>query len=132
MKKGYVENIEARTLGNENFRQVLYTGNQIQLVAMTIRPGDDIGEEVHDDTDQFFRFESGSGEVWIDGVCNKVEGDFGVIVPQGAKHNVINTGSTLLKLYTIYGPPEHLDGFVAKTKAEADAAHEHWDGVASE
>jgi len=132
MKKGYVDNIEAKTLGNENFRQVLYTGNQIQLVLMTIQAGDDIGEEVHEDTDQFFRVESGAGEVWIDGVCHKIKDADGIVVPQGAKHNVINTGSTPLKLYTIYGPPEHMDGFVAKTKADAEAAHEHWDGVASE
>lgn len=130
--KGFVKNIEELTLENDNFRKVLYTGHNIQLVLMTLQPGDEIGEEVHDDRDQFFRFEAGEGEVWIDDVCNKVKGDDGVIVPQGAKHNVINSGTTPLKLYTIYGPPEHIDGTIHKTKAEADQSHEHFDGKTTE
>ncbi len=130
--KGYVQNIEAATLGNENFRKVLYTGHNIQLVLMTLQPGDEIGEETHDDGDQFFRFEAGEGEVWIDDVCHKVSGDDGVIIPQGAKHNVINSGKEPLKLYTIYGPPEHIDGTIHKTKSDADNAHEHFDGKTTE
>lgn len=132
MKKGFLSDIEKQTLENEYFRRVLYTATGMQLVLMSLKPGDEIGEETHDDVDQFFRFEEGIGEVWIDGVCNNVEDGSAVIVPRGAKHNVINNGKSDLKLYTIYSPPEHIDGTIHKTKAEADAAHEHWDGKTSE
>lgn len=130
--KGYCDNIEERTIANKDFRRVLYTGDNLQLVLMTLKPGEEIGEEVHEDRDQFFRFEKGSGVVLIDGTENRVEEDFGVIVPQGARHNVRNTGSEPLRLYTIYGPPEHLDKLVKATKKEAEAAHEEWDGKTSE
>lgn len=130
--KGYVGNIEKQTEENDDFRRVLYTGHNLQLVLMAIQPGEEIGEEVHDDRDQFFRIEGGSGEVWIDGVCHKVKADDGIIVPQGALHNVKSTGQEPLKLYTIYGPPEHLDGTVHKTCAEAEASHEHFDGKTTE
>lgn len=130
--QGFVDNIEQLTEQNDNFRQVLYTGHNLQLVLMAIQPGDEIGEEVHDDRDQFFRIEGGEGEVWIDDVCHKVKADDGIVVPQGAKHNVISTGQEPLRLYTIYGPPEHIDGTVHKTCAEANAAHEHFDGRTTE
>jgi mannose-6-phosphate isomerase-like protein (cupin superfamily) len=132
--KGYCDNIEKRTLENEDFRRVLYTGHHLQLVAMTLQPGDEIGEEVHEDRDQFFRIEEGTGVVDIDGVPNHVEDDFAVVVPAGARHNVRNTGSAPLRLYTIYGPPEHLDGIAQSTKAEADRRHPHeeWDGRTTE
>jgi len=132
--KGYCDNIEKRTVENEDFRRVLYTGHNLQLALMTLPPGCDIGEEVHPDRDQFFRIEAGSGVVKIDGVENRVEDDFAVIVPAGARHNVINTGSAPLRLYTIYGPPEHKDGIVQSTKEEADARHMHeeWDGGTTE
>lgn len=130
--KGFVDNIEKLTEENDDFRQVLYTGQNIQLVLMTIQPGEDIGEEIHDDRDQFFRFEAGTGEVWIDDVANPVKSDDGVVVPAGSKHNVVNTGSEPLRLYTIYGPPEHIDGTNHKTKADADASHEHFDGRTTE
>ena len=130
--KGYCDNIEQRTVENDDFRRVLYTGHNLQLVLMTRKPGEEIGEEVHEDRDQFFRFEGGSGAVYIDGVENKVEEDFAVIVPQGARHNVKNTGSEPLRMYTIYGPPEHVDCLVEATKAEADATHEEWDGKTTE
>ncbi|MBW4960677.1 cupin domain-containing protein [Sulfitobacter sp. CW3] len=130
--KGFADNIEKLTEENNNFRQVLYTGQNIQLVLMALQPGEDIGEEVHEDRDQFFRFEQGTGEVRIDGVANQVSADDGVIVPAGALHNVVNTGSTPLRLYTIYGPPEHLDGTIHKSKADADASHEHFDGRTTE
>ena len=126
--KGFADNIEKLTEENDSFRHVLYTGQNIQLVLMTLQPGEEIGEEVHEDRDQFFRFELGSGEVRIDGVANQVKADDGVIVPAGAMHNVVNTGPEPLRLYTIYGPPEHLDGTIHKTKADADASHEHFDG----
>lgn len=130
--KGFVDNIEKLTEDNDLFRKVLYTGHNLQLVLMAIPAGEEIGEEVHDDRDQFFRVEAGTGIVSIDGVDNPVKADDGIIVPQGARHNVKATGSETLKLYTIYGPPEHIDGTVHKTKADADAAHEHFDGKTTE
>ena len=132
--KGYVDNIERATVANEHFRRVLYTGHHMQLVLMTLPPGCDIGEEVHEDRDQFFRIEQGQGEIRIDGVANRVEDDFAVIVPAGARHNVINTGDAPLRLYTLYGPPEHRDGIVHRDKeqAERDHANDHWDGETTE
>ena len=132
--KGFHGNIETLTTANEDFRRVLYTGHHLQLVLMTLQPGDEIGMEVHDGIDQFFRFEEGTGIVDIDGVENKVEDGSGIIVPSGARHNVRNTGDRLLKLYTLYGPPEHKDGIVQATKADADARHadEEWDGETTE
>ena len=132
--KGYCDDIEGQTVSNGDFRRVLYTGKNLQLVLMTLQPGDEIGSEVHEDRDQFFRFEEGEGVVVIDGKENAVEDGTGVIVPAGARHNVINRGSAPLKLYTLYGPPEHKDGVVQSTKAEADArhAHEEWDGATTE
>ncbi len=128
----FVGDIEALTEANADFRRVLYTGANLQLVLMAIQPGDEIGEEVHEDRDQFFRIETGEGQVWIDGVCNAVKADDGIIVPQGARHNVVNSGSVALKLYTIYGPPEHRDAIVHETKDDADNAHEHFDGHITE
>jgi len=130
--KGFVDNIEKLTVENEDFRRVLYTGHNLQLVLMTIRPGEEIGEEVHDDRDQFFRVESGKGTITIDGVAHQVEDDDAVIVPQGARHNVACSGDEPLRLYTIYGPPEHIDGTVHKTCEEASSAHEHFDGKTTE
>ena len=128
--KGFVENIEQLTLDNTDFRRVLYTGKHLQLVLMTLQPGDDIGEEVHDGHDQFFRIESGKGEVLIDGTRHPVQDDDAVIVPAGARHNVTNTGDAPLKLYTLYAPPEHKDGVIHPTKA--DASEEHFEGVTTE
>lgn len=130
--KGFTANIEKLTEDNMDFRRVLYTGKKLQLVLMSINPGEDIGEEVHEDRDQFFRIEMGTGDVKIDGVSNKVKPDDGIIVPAGARHNVINTGTEALKLYTIYGPPEHVDQTIHKSKAAADAAQEHFDGKSTE
>jgi mannose-6-phosphate isomerase-like protein (cupin superfamily) len=132
--KGYQGNIETLTVDNSDFRRVLYTGKHMQLVLMTLQPGEEIGSEVHDGIDQFFRFEEGEGVVDIDGVENRVEDGSGVIVPSGARHNVRNTGSRPLKLYTLYGPPEHRDGITQATKAEADARHhdEEFDGKTTE
>ena len=134
MKRGYCDDIEKQTIANTDFRRVLYTGQKLQLVLMTLQPGDEIGSEVHEDRDQFFRFEEGEGVVMIDGKENAVADGTGVIVPAGARHNVMNRGSSPLKLYTLYGPPEHLDGVVQATKAEADQRHpdEEWDGVTTE
>ena len=130
--KGYVDDIEQATVANTDFRRVLYTGHNLQLVVMSINPGEEIGAEVHDDRDQFFRIESGEGVVSIDGVDHAVKDDDAIIVPQGARHNVKATGSAPLKLYTIYGPPEHIDGTVHRTCDDAHAAHEHFDGRTTE
>ncbi len=130
--KGFVGDIEEMTERNNDFRRVVYTGHNLQLVLMAIQPGDEIGEEVHDDGDQFFRIEGGEGEIWIDGARNKVRADDGIIVPQGARHNVVSTGKKPLRLYTIYGPPEHIDGTIHKTSEEAKGAHEHFDGKTTE
>ncbi|QAY77695.1 cupin domain-containing protein [Sphingosinicella sp. BN140058] len=132
--KGYCDNIEDVTVANEDFRRVLYTGKNLQLVLMTLKPGEEIGEEVHEDRDQFFRIEEGAGTIYIDGTPNKVEDDFAVIVPAGARHNVVNDGTEPLRLYTLYGPPEHKDGVVHKTKEQADRDHENdeWTGETTE
>ena len=130
--KGFIDNIERLTEENDEFRHVLYTGHNLQLVLMASPAGQEIGEEVHEDRDQFFRIEAGEGEVWIDGIRHRVKADDGIIVPQGARHNVVASGAETLRLYTIYGPPEHLDGTVHKTKSEADSAHEHFDGRTTE
>jgi len=129
---GFVEDIENLTEANDDFRRVLYTGRNLQLVLMAIQPGEEIGEEVHADRDQFFRIESGEGEVWIDGVRHDVADDMAIVVPQGARHNVKCTGNEPLRLYTVYGPPEHVDGTVHATCDDAAAAHEHFDGVTTE
>lgn len=130
--KGFVQDIEKLTTDNADFRRVVYTGKYLQLVLMTLQPGDEIGAEVHEDHDQFFRIEEGSGEVVIDGKTHQVEDDDAVVVPAGARHNVINTGEGPLKLYTLYGPPEHREGVVHATKAAADASEEHFDGKTTE
>lgn len=130
--QGFVADIEKLTVENTDFRRVLYTGKHLQLVLMTLQPGEGIGEEVHDGHDQFFRIESGSGEVRIDGKATPIKDDDAVIVPAGARHNVINTGDAPLTLYTLYGPPEHRDGVIHATRAEADASEEHFDGKTTE
>jgi len=131
--KGYVVALEKETRRNIDFRRVLYTGKHSQLVLMNIRPSEEIGEETHDDVDQFFRFEGGEGKVIIDGVEHRVSDGDGVIVPAGARHNVVNTSkSSDLKLYTVYSPPEHQDGVVRHTKREAMASEEHFDGRTTE
>jgi len=130
--KGFVDNIEDLTKDNSDFRRVLYTAKKIQLVLMALRPGEEIGEEVHHDRDQFFRIEKGKGEIWIDGVMTKVEDDVAMIVPAGARHNVKNSGDKPLKLYTLYAPPEHIDGTVHATKSDASASKEHFDGKTTE
>ncbi len=128
--KGFVDDIEKLTEENDNFRKVLYTGKHMQLVLMTLQPGEDIGLEVHEGHDQFFRIEEGEGEVIIDGTTTPIEDDDAIIVPAGAEHNVINTGDEPLRLYTIYSPPEHRDGVLHATKA--DETEEHFDGKTTE
>jgi len=130
--KGFIDDIEKRTEDNRAFRRVLYTGKHMQLVLMSLQPGEDIGEEIHDEVDQFFRVEKGKGEVFIDGRATKVESDMAIIVPAGARHNIRNTGEQRLQLYTLYAPPEHEDGTVQVTKADAEASSEHFEGVTTE
>jgi len=121
---GYIDDIQAQTLENEFFRKVLYTGKHQQLVVMALKPGEDIGTEVHPNVDQFFRIEQGFGKVVIGGQESEVKDDFAIIVPAGTEHNVINTGSEVMKLYTLYSPPNHPEGTIHKDKAEADKAEE--------
>ncbi len=131
--KGYKSNIEKDTLGNSNFRNVLYTGKQIQLVLMNLKPGEDIGTETHIGNDQFFRFEKGEGKCIIDGHAYEVTDGDAIIVPAGAKHNVINTSDHKeLKLYTIYGPPNHLGGTIRSTREDAEKQPEKFDGISTE
>jgi mannose-6-phosphate isomerase-like protein (cupin superfamily) len=133
MKKGFSANLEMETRANTDFRRVLYTGKYSQLVLMRLKPKEEIGEETHDDVDQFFRFEEGEGVVIIDGVKHPVKDGSGVVVPSGARHNVVNTSRTKdLRLYTIYSPPEHMDRVVRKTKQEAMAKPEHFKGKTTE
>lgn len=130
--RGFVDDIEQRTIRNADYRRVLYTGHNVQLVLMSLAAGEEIGEEVHKTHDQFFRVEQGTGEFWIDGRVETIRADYAMVVPAGSRHNVKNTGAEALKLYTIYAPPEHEDGTVHATRKEALASHEHFTGVVTE
>ena len=133
MKKGFVNNIEALTLANDSFREVVYTAAHSQLVLMALKPKEEIGMEVHPDNDQFFRFEKGMGKVIIDGNEYDVEDGFAVVVPAGSQHNIINVSDDEdLKLYTIYSPAHHKDGTIHATKADAMASDEEFDGKTTE
>lgn len=129
--KGYIENIEKLSLENDNFRKVLYTDTNCQLVLMALLPGEEIGEEVHD-VDQFLRVEKGVGRAILNDVPHDIRDGSVIVVPTGTKHNLINTGAESMKLYTLYMPPHHRDGVVHKTKAEAEADSEHFDGHTTE
>jgi mannose-6-phosphate isomerase-like protein (cupin superfamily) len=129
--KGFVQDIERLAVRNDHFRQVLYTAKHCQLVVMALKPGEEIGAEIHT-LDQFFRVEAGTGEAVLDGVATAIAAGFAVIVPAGTHHNIINTGSVPLKLYTLYAPPNHRDGIVHHTRADADADSEHFDGKTTE
>lgn len=130
--KGFIIDIKKVTEKNDNFREVLYTANHSQLAVMSLKPGEDIGEETHE-LDQFIRIEEGKGEVILNDVTHEIEDDFAVVIPAGVKHNVVNTSDDEdLKLYTIYSPPEHQDKVIHKTKEEAMVAEEHFDGITTE
>jgi len=131
-KKGFVTDIEDDTIKNKYFRKVLYTGKYSQLVLMTLKPKEEIGEEVHSDIDQFFRIDSGSGKVIISGKEHDIKDGFAFIIPAGTKHNVINTGTKNLSLYSIYSPPNHKDKIIHKTKQDAIEKEEHFDGKTTE
>jgi len=127
--KGYVANIERETLENTDYRRVLYTAKDLQLVLMCLQPGEEIGMEIHH-LAQFIRLEQGSGVAILDGTEHQISDDYAVVIPAGMEHNIINTGTEAMKLYSIYAPPEHKDGTVHPTKA--DEREEHFDGVTSE
>jgi len=129
--KGFVKDIESLAVRNDDFRQVLYTAKHCQLVVMALKPKEEIGAEVHA-LDQFFRVEDGNGEAVLDGVRTAIRAGFAILVPAGTNHNIINTGSTPLKLYTLYAPPNHRDGVVHPTREAAEADTEHFDGKTSE
>jgi mannose-6-phosphate isomerase-like protein (cupin superfamily) len=130
--KGFKSNIEKETLENEKFRKVMHTAKHLQLVLMTLKAGEDIGEEIHQNNDQFFRFESGEGKCIIDDNEYDIKNGDVIVVPAGANHNVINTGSIPLKMYTIYAPPNHKDGIIRNTKADAENIPEEFDGKTTE
>ncbi|MGZ5621843.1 MAG: cupin domain-containing protein [Methylobacter sp.] len=129
--RGFVQNIEDITVKNEEFRRVLYTAEHCQLVVMSLKPKEEIGAEVHQ-LDQFFRVEEGNGEVVLNGIRSAISDGFAIIVPAGMNHNVINTGSVPLKLYTLYAPPNHRDGVVHHTRNDAEADNEDFDGKTTE
>src|SRR5512140_882009 len=130
--KGFIGVLEDLVEKNTNFRRVLYTGKGLQLVLMTLKPGEDIGEEIHKNTDQFFRVEKGEGLVWVDGKQTQIEKDDAIVIPAGAKHNIKNVGDKPLRMYTLYGPPQHEDATVHVTKADALASKEHFAGHTTE
>lgn len=124
--KGYVNNIEQEALTNSFFRKVLYTDSKVQLVVMSLLPNEDIGEEVHENLDQFIRVESGRGAAVLEGERFNISDGFAIVVPAGTKHNIISESSIPMKLYTIYSPPQHAEGTTHKTKAEAETTEEHY------
>ena len=128
----YVVNIEQETLNNSNFRRVLYTAKNSQLVLMSLKPKEEIGSEVHQ-LDQFIRIEKGQGKSVLNGQEYNISGGFAVVVPAGTEHNIINTSETEdMKLYTVYSPPNHKDGVVHDTKVQAESDEEHFDGKTTE
>ena len=129
--KGFVQDIESLAVRNDKFRQVLYTAKNSQLVLMSLQPSEDIGAEIHK-VDQFFRIEEGSGEALLNGVRTAIKAGFAVLVPAGTNHNIINTGSVPLKLYTLYAPPNHRDGVIHPTRADAEGDKEHFNGKTTE
>jgi mannose-6-phosphate isomerase-like protein (cupin superfamily) len=129
--KGFVQNIEGLTVKNDKFRQVLYTAKNSQLVLMSLKPQEDIGAEIHK-VDQFFRVEEGSGEAVLNGARTPIQAGFAILVPAGVNHNIVNTGTVPLKLYTLYAPPNHRDGVIHKSRADAEGDTEHFDGKTTE
>ena len=129
--KGFVQNIEAIAVTNTDFRRVLYTAGHCQLVVMALKPQEEIGMEVHQ-LDQFLRIEEGTGEAVLDGVHTAISAGFAILVPAGTQHNIINTGSEAMKLYTLYAPPNHRDGVVHHTRADAETDDEHFDDKTTE
>jgi mannose-6-phosphate isomerase-like protein (cupin superfamily) len=130
--KGFIDDIAELAGENTAFRRVVYTGQHMQQVLMTLKPGEEIGTETHQGNDQFFRVEKGRGEAWIDGKRSRISKEDAIFVPAGALHNIVNTGSKPLRFYTLYSPPHHQDGIVRETRAEAISDPEHFDGRTTE
>lgn len=130
--KGFIDDIAELAGENAAFRRVVYTGQHLQLVLMTLKPGEEIGTETHQSNDQFFRVEKGRGEAWIDGKRTRISKEDAILVPAGALHNIVNTGSKPLRFYTLYSPSHHQDGIVRETRAEASSGSEHFDGKTTE
>lgn len=128
---GYVQNIEKLAIENDDFRRVLYTAKNSQLVLMSLKPQEDIGAEIHK-VDQFFRVEEGAGEAVLNGARTAIQAGFAVLVPAGVNHNIINTGTVPLKLYTLYAPPNHRDGVIHKSRSDAEGDSEHFNGKTTE
>lgn len=128
---GFVQDIEKLAVENDDFRQVLYTAKNSQLVLMSLKPQEDIGAEIHK-VDQFFRVEEGVGEAVLNGARTAIQAGFAVLVPAGVNHNIINTGTVPLKLYTLYAPPNHRDGVIHKTRSDAEGDPEHFSGKTTE
>lgn len=131
LEEGFVNNIEDLSLRNNNFRKVLYTAKHCQLVVMSLKPNQDIGSEVHH-LDQFIRIERGTGESILNGAKTDISAGYAILIPAGTRHDIINTGTSDMKLYTIYSPPNHRDGVIHKTKFDAENSKEHFDGKTSE
>lgn len=132
MKKGFIENIEDRTAANRDYRRVIYTAQHMQLVLMSLGAGEEIGKEVHAESDQFFRIEAGAGEVWMNDIATAIKDGSAIVIPAGVPHNIRNTGDTPLRMYTLYAPPHHADGTMHATRADADAAEEQFAGKTTE
>jgi mannose-6-phosphate isomerase-like protein (cupin superfamily) len=134
MKKGYISHIHNETITNDNFRKVLYTSKHLQLVVMSLQPNEDIGTEIHQNIDQFIRIESGQGVAVINGTETVLKDIDAIVIPAGAEHNIINTGNSVMKLYTLYAAPEHKDGIIQTTKEMANMHHdkEQFDGITTE
>jgi mannose-6-phosphate isomerase-like protein (cupin superfamily) len=132
VKNGFIESIEDRTAANSDYRRVIYTAQHLQLVLMSLGAGEEIGEEVHEESDQFFRVETGSGEVLMNGIATAIKGGYAIVIPAGVRHNIRNTGHTPLQMYTLYAPPHHADATVHATRADANAAEEHFAGKTTE
>jgi mannose-6-phosphate isomerase-like protein (cupin superfamily) len=129
--KGFIKDIESLTVKNDKFRQVLYTAKNSQLVLMMLKPQEDIGAEIHR-VDQFFRVEEGSGEAVLNGTKKPIKAGFAVLVPAGVNHNIINTGTVPMKLYTLYSPPNHRDGVIHENRSDAEGDTEHFNGKTTE
>ncbi len=128
----FVDDIQELVKDNDDFRHVLYTSKHLQLVLMSLKPGEEIGDELHKDRDQFFRVEKCKGQIVIDGTTHKIKSDDAIVVPAGSRHNLINAGDKALKVYTPYGSPNHLDQLIQVTKAEAVASKETFAGATTE
>ena len=129
---GHIVDLEQESITNEDFRRVIYTATHSQLVLMSLKPGEDIGMETHPDNDQFIRLDAGEGKVILDGAEYPIKSGYGIVIPAGTEHNIINTGTEAMKIYTVYSPPHHQDGILRQTKEQAETQPEEFDGQTSQ